>query len=197
MNKVISLDDITKKEFIAQIQEFSKLNDTNSDWFDCNNKSSIINTIDEYLHWTITVDTNEKVIAFAAIDSNRFKKYNCIRLMSRTFYHPDIRRKNIRYEYHNDTAPVMVMLQKQIKYLTDRKETLIMTMEKAVHRGNLKQFFKKCNRLLKHDWRLLPGMYQTTVNSWQNLGVYGDRSINIPNMSIDEWKLRNEIRYWK
>jgi hypothetical protein len=197
VNKVISLNDITKKEFISQIEEFSKLNDTNSDWFKRDNKSSIINTINEYLHWTIIVDSKDKVIAFAAIDSNRFKKYNCIRLMSRTFYHPDIRRKNIRYEYNNGTAPVMLMLQKQIKYLIDRKETFIMTMEKAVHRGNLEQFFKKCNRLLKHDWRLLPGMYQTTVNSWQNLGVYGDRAVTIPNMSVDEWKLRNKMHYWK
>ena len=57
--------------------------------------------------------------------------------------------------------------------------------------------FKKCNRLLNHDWRLLPGMYQTTANSWQNLGVYGDRAVTIPNMSVDEWKLRNEMHYWR
>lgn len=197
MNKIISLNDISKQEFISQIQEFSKLDDTNSDWFERNNKSSIINTINEYLHWTITVDDNDKVIAFAAIDSKRFNKYNCIRLMSRTFYHPCIRRKNIKYEYNNDTAPVMLMLQKQINYVANNKETLIMTMEKATHRGNLKQFFKKCNRLLNHDWRLLPGMYQTTANSWQNLGVYGDRSVKIPNMSVDEWKLRNEMCHWR
>ncbi len=197
MNRVISLDDITKKEFIAQIQEFSKLDDNNSNWFKRSNNSSIINTLDNYLHWTITLDSSDKVIAFAAIDSNRFKKHNCIRLMSRTFYHPEIRRKNIRYEYNNDTAPVIIMLQKQLKYVENYKETLIMTMEKAVHRGNLKQFFKKCNRLLNHDWRLLPGMYQTTANSWQNLGVYGDRAVTIPNMSVDEWKLRNEMHYWR
>ena len=40
-------------------------------------------------------------------------------------------------------------------------------------------------------------MYQTTENSWQSLGVYGDRLVNIPNMSIDEWKLRNEMNYWR
>ena len=197
MNKIISLEDITEKEFISQIKKFSKLNDTNSDWFDSDKKHSIVNTINKYLHWTIMIDSSDKIIAFAAIDLNRFKKYNCIRLMSRTFYHPDIRRKNIRYEYNNAEAPVMIMLQKQIKYVADYTETLIMTMENVTHRGNLEQFFKKCNRLLNHNWKLLPGMYQTAENSWQNLGVYGDRLVNIPNMSIDEWKLRNEMNYWR
>ena len=68
---ILSLDDIGKKEFISQIKKFNKLNDTNSNWFD-NSKSSVINTIDDYLYWTIITE-NDKVIAFAAIDHKRFK----------------------------------------------------------------------------------------------------------------------------
>ena len=192
---ILSLDDIGKKEFISQIKKFNKLNDTNSNWFD-NSKSSVINTIDDYLYWTIMTE-NDKVIAFAAIDHKRFKKYNCIRLMTRTFYHPDIRRIHIRYEYENKKAPVMLMLQEQMKYVSEREEALIITMEKLTHRGNLDQFFKKCNRLLKHDWKLLPGMYQTSTNSWQNLGVHGNKSIDIPSITTDEWQLRYEMNEWK
>lgn len=188
--KLISLEDIGKKEFTTQILEFSKLQDNNSKWFDPNVKDSVINTIDEYLYWTILVDSDDQVLAFAAIDDKKFKQYECIRLMSRTFYHPSIRRRHIRYEYNNETAPVMIMLQKQMKFVESRTESLIITMEKATHRGNLDQFFKKCNKLFNHKWKLLPGMYQTTPSSWQNLGVYGDRDINIPNIGIEEWKVK-------
>lgn len=182
--KLITLKDIGKQEFISQIKEFKKLNDANSNWFDVDIKYSIINTVDLYSYWTIMVNDNNEVMALAAVDEKKFKKYNCIRLMSRTFYHPDIRRKHIRYEYDNVKAPVMVMLQKQIEFVKDKPQALIITMEKLTHRGNLEHFFKKCNRLLGHEWKLLEGMYQTAPQSWQNLGVYGNKEIVIPNINI-------------
>jgi 2-polyprenyl-3-methyl-5-hydroxy-6-metoxy-1,4-benzoquinol methylase len=189
--ELVTLQDIGKLEFISQIQEFHKFNDANSNWFDKDQSHSIINTIDEYSYWTIMVNSANKIMAFAAVNETQFEKYNCIRLMSRTFYHPDIRRKNIRYEYNNATAPVMIMLQQQMEFVKDRSQALIITMEKLTHRGNLDHFFKKCNRLLGHEWQLLPGMYQTTPKSWQNLGVYGNKEITIPNMDIEEWRMKN------
>ncbi len=190
--KLISLEDIGKAEFISQIQHYNKFNDKNSSWFNKSNKSNIINTLEQYSYWTIMVNADKKVMAFAGVDEIKFKKYNCIRLMSRTFYHPDIRRKTIRYEYENIKAPVMIMLQEQMKFVANKPETLIITMEKLTHRGNLEQFFKKCNRLLGHNWKLLPELYQTTPNSWQNLGVYGNKEVNLPNMDIEKWRLLNE-----
>jgi hypothetical protein len=187
---IVSLEDFGPKNFITEIQKFKNFNDANSKWFDVNHKDSIINTLDQYIYWTILTDTHEKIVAFAAVDDHKFKKYNCIRLMSRTFYHPDIRRKNLRYEYHNTQAPVMVMLKNQIEFVKERNETLIITMEKLSHRKNLDAFFKKCNNLLGHDWSLLPGLYQTTPESWQNLGVYGSKKVLLPSITIEEWKLK-------
>jgi len=189
--KLLRLQDIGKHNFISQIQEFKKFNDANSSWFDVSLKYSVINTVDAYSYWTIMVNDDNKVMAFAAVDQEKFKKYNCTRLMSRTFYHPDIRRKHISYESNNIEAPVMVMLQEQMKFVKKQTQTLIITMEQLSHRGNLDHFFKKCNRLLNHKWNLLPGLYQTTQTSWQNLGVYGNNTVNIPNMTIEQWRIKN------
>lgn len=193
--KLVTLDNYPKEKFKEQLLSFKNISGRNSQWFDLNHPHNIIDNIDNYSLWTLLIDEeSENVLAFSAIDEQRFEKANCIRVMSRTFYHPMIRRTTLRYEYNNVSAPVMQMLQYQLSYLKNTNKTIIMTMELLRHRKNLEAFFIKCNKLLDHKWQLLEKLYRTVPNyadpnSWQNLGVYGDyEKIKLPSIEISTWK---------
>jgi hypothetical protein len=191
---LVTFDNYSKEKFKEQLKTFKDIAGRNFQWFDLQHPQNIIDNLDNYSLWTIMIDEKDNVLAFAAIDEKRFEKANCVRVMSRTFYHPSIRRKTLRYEYNNDSAPVIQMLQYQLNFLKDTDKTIIMTMELLRHRKNLEAFFNKCNNLLGHKWKLLDKLYRTVPNyadpnSWQNLGVYGEiEKIKLPSIEISDWK---------
>jgi hypothetical protein len=198
--KLVTFEDYPKEKFKEQLLIFKSSVDIiggrSSQWFDLDHPQNIIDNIDNYTLWTLMIDDADNVLAFSAIDEKRFEESNCARVMSRTFYHPSIRRRTLRYEYDNVNAPVIQMLQYQLNFLKGTDKTIIMTMELLRHRKNLAAFFEKCNKHLNHKWKLMEGLYRVVPNyadpqSWQNLGVYGDvEKINMPRIRIKDWKIK-------
>lgn len=195
--KLVTLDEYGAGSFQKQLLNFSNLSGRNTDWFNLNNPQNIIDNLSNYSLWTLMIDnSSNEVLAFSAIDEKRFEKVNCVRVMSRTFYHPNIRRNHLKYEESDVTAPVIQMLQYQLTFLKNTNKTVIMTMELLKHRKNLAAFFEKCNKHLNHNWKLLDGLYRVVPNyadpySWQNLGVYGNcEKINLPRIRIKDWRTK-------
>jgi hypothetical protein len=195
--KLVTFDNYPKEKFKEQLITFKNIPGRNSQWFDLNHSQNIIDNIDNYSLWTLMVDDElNNVLAFSAIDEKRFEQTNCARVMSRTFYHPSIRRNNLKYEESDVSAPVIQMLQYQLNFLKDTDKIIIMTMELLRHRKNLAAFFEKCNKHLNHKWKLLEGLYRVVPNyadpySWQNVGVYGDvEKISMPRIRIKDWRTK-------
>lgn len=194
--KLVTFDSYSKENFREQLLKIKNEKGRSAQWFDLSHPQNIIDNIDNYTLWTIMIDDLENVLAFAAIDEKRFENANCVRVMSRTYYDPKIRRLTLKYEESDINAPVIQMLQYQLNFLKDSKKNIIMTMELLRHRKNLEAFFLKCNRLLNHKWKLLDHLYRVVPNyadpySWQNVGVYGDiEKIKLPKITIEDWRIK-------
>lgn len=180
--KVVTLAQFGEDRFMQELQQFSRCNypgDTrNKNWF--SRIPEIYKT--RFEEWFFLTD-NDQLLAFSTIQKFDIK---CYRLLTRTYYHPEYRRKHLCYE-RNKKTPAMYMLDAQLEYIKDYK-TLFISMQDLSRRNALKRFMNK----LGSNWQMLPTMAQTCNevkdnNCWQNI-IFTGEVPQLPSISIDEWK---------
>ena len=94
--KILTLNNY-ESEFLQYCKKFYQSNDRNRDWFNPNLKWSIPNRYKKYPLWTFLLEDNNEMIAMSCVQTHMFPK-NCARLLTRTYYNNQYRRKNMKYE---------------------------------------------------------------------------------------------------
>jgi len=180
--KVVTLEEFGEERFLQQLKLFSEQNfkgdSRNRDWFD--RLPQIYKK--RFVEWFFLVD-NSELIAFATIQ--QFYPL-CFRLLTRTYYNPDYRRKHLAYE-HNQKTPAMYLLDAQLEYVKDY-DTLFISMQDLNRRRSLKKVMTK----IGNGWKMHPEMVQTCnevndTNCWQNI-IYKGNPISLPSITIADWK---------
>jgi hypothetical protein len=171
--------------------------DRNRDWFDPSLPWSIPNRYKEYPYWSFLVDDNENFIAFSCIQTHFFE-LDCARVLTRTYYNPQYRRTNMRYEEFVKT-PAVYMLEAQYQWAVENLDIkhLFFSLEFPNRRGTMRRLSKKINKLYGHQWEVLEDMYQTcpdpdNSSCWQNCCVLSleDREFPLPYITVKEWRKR-------
>jgi len=160
-----------EKNFFNYCKQFYNGN-RKKDWFDPNLPYSIVNRYKQYPHWTFLVNNDKNLVAFSSIQTHFFPE-NCVRVLTRTFYHPTYRRKTLDYETKR-TTPAMLMLEDQLKWISDNLvvDHLFFSVEYLRRKSSLMKLAQKLNNKYNMDWKVLDKLYQTypnnfDKNSWQ------------------------------
>lgn len=171
------------QQFEDKLYGLSKASlDKNSDWFD-----RLLTNYMEYDDWSLLVEDN-KIVAFAAIQSHNFPENHC-RLLTRTYYDPDIRHRGIGYPLHE--TPAMIIVKDQLSK-TEGKRRFI-SMEWPWKKHLLENVANKINKLNGTDFRLRQKLYRTVPSSeepnvWQN--IISEHSIKLESITRSEWRNR-------
>lgn len=182
--EVITLQQFGEQRFLTALKMFEQQNYAgdarNRDWF--TRIPEIYKT--RFTEWFFLVD-NQDLIAFATIQE--FYP-GCFRLLTRTYYNPRYRRSHLHYD-KNAKTPAMHLVEAQENYLTNYK-TVFISMQDLKRRPALERVRKK----LGDKWQLHPNMVRTcnedNSNCWQSI-IYLGESIQLPSISITNWKLLN------
>lgn len=180
--KVINLEKFGEERFLQELEAFKKKefigDHRNADWFD--RIPQIYKT--RFEEWFFLVDNDNNLIAFATIQ----KFYDgCYRLLTRTYYNPNYRRKHLLYE-KNVKTPAMYILDEQLRFIKNYK-TLFISMQDLKRRPALEKVKDK----IGNGWKMHPNMIQTCneindKNCWQNVIFIGE-DLQLPSISISEW----------
>lgn len=188
--KVVSLKDY-EQEFLDLCKRFYHSNDRNKSWFDPNLNWSIVNRYKKYPFWTFLLDDTENFVAMSCVQTHFFP-LNCARLLTRTYYNPDYRRKHLSYET-NIKTPAMYMLDEQIKWAQSKNiENMFLSVEYLRRKKSIEKFIKKINDIYLTKWYVLDDLYQTypkdeDPQSWQVIAA-NTKTLPLKKMPIDEWK---------
>lgn len=183
--------------FLNYCNEF-KSGNRKTDWFNKNLSHSIINRYKKYPHWSFLVNDAHNLIAFSCVQTHFFPD-NCARVLTRTFYHPNHRRKSLRYESDTKT-PAMYMLEDQITWIEKNLSVdhLFFSVEYINRKQSLIKLAQKLNNIYNSKWKVLDDLYQTypsdDKNSWQSVCVLNATEKNFPlkSITIDNWKNKYE-----
>lgn len=156
--------------------------DKNSDWF-----KPLLEQYTNYDEWSLLIKDNE-IVAFAAIQSHNFPDNHC-RLLTRTYYDPDIRNKYMGYPPH--VTPAMIIVKHQLS-VTKNKIRFI-SMEWPWKKHLLTSVGNKINKLNGTNFKLQEKLYNTVPNcnkpnSWQN--IISERDIILESITRSEWQDR-------
>lgn len=181
--KILTLSELGEDRFLNELQKFKLMNfcgdQRNKQWFD--RIPQIYKK--RFKEWFFLVN-NDDIVAFSTIQEFYPR---CFRLLTRTYYNPKYRRKNLLYD--NTTTPAVYMFDSQLKYLQDfNYDTLFISMQDLKRRNALENFRKK----LGNEWLLCADMIQTCnetedKNCWQNV-IYTGKNLNLSAITIDQWK---------
>ena len=180
-------------EFLQYCKQFYESDDRNREWFNPNLAWSIPNRYKKYPLWTFLVENGGQMIAMSCIQTHMFPE-GCARLLTRTYYNPNYRRKNMNYERDSDT-PATLMLDPQLEWAKQNNvSNLFFSVEFQRRRGSLIELAKKLNnKYNKHnEWKVLDGLYQTYPKdedpaSWQVV-CSNQYSLPLKSISIQKWK---------
>lgn len=187
--RIVTLEQYEEK-FLSYCNKFYNLDDRNKDWFDPDYVGSIPNSYKKYPLWTFLIDDNDNLIALSCVQTHYFPD-DCARLLTRTFYNPEYRRKHLKYE-HNEKTPAMYMLEAQLE-LTNYKHNF-MSVEFIRRKNSLVKLAKKLNDKYSTNWKVLDNLYHTYPNSddphsWQPVCVLQtDSKFPLRHISQTEWE---------
>jgi hypothetical protein len=180
-------------QFLYYINKFSKELTRYDDikWFDVNTNWCLQKTYKNYLDWTfvVTDDDEEELIAFAAVqDFNN----GVARILTRLYYNPKYRRKNIRYE-SNELTPGNVIAKHQVDNFHFMKH-LFFSVEYIYRRPTIIKLGKKLNKFYGHQWNTLPDLYKTynkdEKGAWQSVIAYSflEEQFPLEHITLLDWK---------
>lgn len=189
--KILTLENY-EQQFLEYCKQFYASNDRNRDWFNPDLPYSVVNRYKNYPLWTFLVEDDESLIAMSCVQTHFFPD-NCARLLTRTYYRPEYRRKHFVYERQSET-PATIMIDQQLQWAKQNNiKHLFFSVEFLRRRATLLQLAKKLNNKYKHnDWRVLDDLYQTYPSdddpaSWQVICTNQD-DLPLKKISIQEWK---------
>lgn len=190
--KLLSLKNY-EDQFLYYINKFSKELTRHDDikWFDTNTNWCLQKTYKNYLDWTfvVTDDYEEELIAFAAVQD--FGN-DVARILTRLYYNPKYRRKNIRYE-SNELTPGNVIAKRQVDNFNNMKH-LFFSVEYIYRRPTIIKLGEKLNKFYGHNWNEEPGLYKTydkdEKGAWQSVIAYNlvKEKFPLENMTLLDWK---------
>lgn len=181
-----------ESQFLEYCKQFYASNDRNKDWFNPDLPYSVVNRYKMYPLWTFLTEDDDSLIAMSCVQTHFFPK-NCARLLTRTYYHPDYRRRHFVYEKEDET-PATRMIDPQLEWAKQNNiKNLFFSVEFIRRRSSLEQLAKKLNNKYKqNDWKVLDGLYQTYPNdddlrSWQVVCT-NQYSLPLKSISLEKWK---------
>jgi hypothetical protein len=181
-----------ESQFLEYCKQFYASNDRNKDWFNPDLPYSVVNRYKMYPLWTFLTEDDDSLIAMSCVQTHFFPE-NCARLLTRTYYHPDYRRKHFVYEREDET-PATRMIDPQLEWAKQNNITnLFFSVEFIRRRSSLEQLAKKLNNKYKqNDWKVLDGLYQTypsddDLRSWQVV-CSNQYSLPLKSISLEKWK---------
>jgi len=190
--KLLSLKNY-EDQFLYYINRFSKELTRHDDikWFDTSTNWCLQKTYKNYLDWSfvVTDDDEEELIAFAAVQD--FGN-DVARILTRLYYNPKYRRKNIRYE-SNELTPGNVIAKHQVDNFNN-KNHLFFSVEYIYRRPTIIKLGKKLNKFYGHKWNTQPGLYKTynkdEKGAWQSVIAYSFVKEKFPldHMTLLDWK---------
>lgn len=188
--KILNLENY-EEEFLNICKKFYNSNDRNREWFNPDLPWSVVNRYKQYPYWTFLLDEDNKFIAMSCIQTHFFPN-NCARLLTRTFYNPEVRRSHFAYEI-NEKTPAMYMFKDQLAWAySQRIENLFLSVEYLRRKKSIDKFVSKINDTYNCSWSVLDDLYQTYPKdddpySWQ---VVAANTLNLPlkKITIDKWK---------
>ncbi len=189
--KLLTLENY-EPEFLEYCKQFYESDDRNRDWFNPDLTYSIVNKYKEYPLWTFLVEDDNEMIAMSCIQTHYFPE-GTARLLTRTYYNPNYRRRHMVYEKESDT-PATLMIEPQLEWAKQNNyKNLFFSVEFLRRRATLVLLAKKLNNKYKHnEWKVLDDLYQTYPNdkdykSWQV--VCSNRfCLPLKSISIQKWK---------
>lgn len=178
-------------QFLELCKEFYNSNDRNRDWFNPDLKWSVRNSYWRFPHWTFLLDDQDQFVAMSAVQTHNFPA-GCARILTRTYYAPDYRRKHVRYE-HSEMTPAMYMFKDQIDWAAENQvENLFFSVEYLRRKSTIKKLTEKIKTKYNETWTVLDNLYQTypvddDPNSWQVI-CSNKTSLPMKNISVEQWK---------
>jgi hypothetical protein len=178
-------------QFLELCRQFYDSNDRNKDWFNPDLKWSIRNTYWRFPHWSFLLDDQDQFIAMSAVQTHNFTD-NCARILTRTYYSENARRKHISYETSGMT-PAMYMFKDQLDWTKQAGiDNLFFSVEYMRRKATIKKLTEKIKTKYNETWTVLDNLYQTypvddDPDSWQVVCA-NNPSLPLKNMSVEQWK---------
>ena len=190
--KILTLENY-EPQFLEYCKQFYASNDRNRDWFNPDLPYSVVNRYKQYPLWTFLVEDDESLIAMSCVQTHFFPQ-GCARLLTRTYYCPQYRRRHFVYEREAET-PATRMIGTQLDWAKENKiDNLFFSVEFQRRRATIEQLAKKLNNKYNKvsEWKVLDGLYQTYPSdddpaSWQVV-CSNQYSLPLKSISIQKWK---------
>ena len=138
--KIVTLENY-EPQFLEYCKQFYASNDRNRDWFNPDLPHSIVNRYKQYPLWTFLVEDDESLIAMSCVQTHFFPE-GCARLLTRTYYCPQYRRRHFVYEREAET-PATRMIGPQLDWAKENKiDNLFFSVEFLRRRATIEQLAK-------------------------------------------------------
>lgn len=173
------MDSTHESIFVNKLKELEQTDKSkNKHWW-----PDLIANYKKYDQWYL-VFHKEELISFSCVQL--FGK-STARLSTRLWN--GVKKKGLeRGVILNEVSPAMLMIEMQLRDYKDY--SVFFSMELLNRRKHLEKFAEKLNIKLGRSFKLNEGMHQTcsddSINCWQS--TISEKEINLPEMSIEEWK---------